>query len=780
MSNISKTYHQLSPHFSQWEKIKDLIDQNIDFMLNFAQSGHPGGSRSKVHLFVALVFSQMMRWDIHRPELRFADRFILSAGHTCPLVYASLALFNEALRIKYEQTGDARYAAPYPDRTLYWEDLLGLRRRGGLPGHAEMKGKTLFFKWNTGPSGHGIPPATGQAFALKRAGAGNVKVLVFEGEGGLTPGHSHESKNFAWSLGLDNLYFFVDWNCFGIDDNDYRQMVHGTPADWFEPYGFRVFGTMEGDQWEAITQTLLEMFLSDHEKNIPSMMWVKTRKGRGYKLFDNKSHGAPHKANSDLFWKTKIAFAEKYNVEFDGFGEAAPPTQEAFREQTAVNLQKVAQVLRQDSALVDYITETLLDSANQVPQTIESICINPAKSPLQDPALSDFQHYPADLFLPPGTKKANRNALAKFGAWVNAYCHKNYGRPLFIACSADLAGSTQVSGFAAPYGDFEGYGWYRRDENPSGVLLPQPITEFSNAGLIAGLATVNFSETPYDTFDGFYGICSTFSAFSYLKYGSMRLFSQVTTDSEIQTGKVIWVAGHSGPETGEDARTHYGIFSPGVTQLFPADHILNLHPWEYNEVPVVLGAALASDYHLIAIHLNRPNYAIPDREKLGMDSHFDAAKGAYLIRDFTPDLPKAGTLIVQGASATNSVVQLLPVFDEMNLNVKIVAAISWQLFQRQPQQWRDRVLPMTDWLDSTVITNGAKRLMHDWMLTKIAEEYAMSADFDDQWRTSGKSDEMVDEAHLSPEKLLPAIQKFVTDRDHRLSRLQAMLESASY
>ena len=81
-----------------------------------------------------------------------------------------------------------------------------------------MEGKTLFLKWNTGPSGHGQPPPVGQAIALKLAGAEEVKVFVVEGEGGLTPGASHETRNSAWGLGLSNLVFLLDWNDYGIDD----------------------------------------------------------------------------------------------------------------------------------------------------------------------------------------------------------------------------------------------------------------------------------------------------------------------------------------------------------------------------------------------------------------------------------------------------------------------------------------------------------------------------------------------------------------------------------
>ena len=137
----------------------------------------------------------------------------------------------------------------------------------------------------------------------------------------------------------------------------------------------------------------------------------------------------------------------------------------------------------------------------------------------------------------------------------------------------------------------EGHG-YERKENPEGVLLPQEITEFTNAGMCAGIAAVNMSANPREEFLGFFSAASTYGSFSYLKYGAMRLFSQLKQDCPLELGKVIWVAGHSGPETAEDSRTHFGVFAPGVTQLFPDGHVVNLHPWEHNEVAPLLAAAL--------------------------------------------------------------------------------------------------------------------------------------------------------------------------------------------
>src|SRR5512143_262320 len=105
---VAFRYGELVPQFEYWEKTKDLIDQLIDIILNYRQSGHPGGSRSKVHMLLTTLLSGVMRWDIRHPEKRFGDRFVLSAGHTIPLIYCTLAVLNEALRIKHRQTGDPR------------------------------------------------------------------------------------------------------------------------------------------------------------------------------------------------------------------------------------------------------------------------------------------------------------------------------------------------------------------------------------------------------------------------------------------------------------------------------------------------------------------------------------------------------------------------------------------------------------------------------------------------------------------------------------------------
>jgi transketolase len=762
----------LSHPFEHWEKTKDLIDQLIDIILNYRQSGHPGGSRSKVHLLLATLLSGVMRWDIRDPGRPFADRFVLGAGHTVPLVYCTLAVLNEALRIKHRQTGDPRYRVrDAEDRALYWEHLLGFRRRGGLSGHAEMQGRTLFLKFNTGPSGHGSPASAGIALALKRAGAEGVKVFVLEGEGGLTPGATHETANSAWGLALDNLYYLVDWNDFGIDDHPISHSVYGGPRQWFGCHGWRTAGTEEGENWEALTRVLVETVEADNPERVPAAVWVKTRKGRGYLKYDNASHGSPHPRNSEAFWETKRCFAEKYAVSFANFGAAAPAEEQALEREFRDNLEAVVGVLHRDQVLVDYLADRLVELGDRVPEQIPASRLGRNGSLFADPRLYNARSYPPELFARAGEKRANREALGRWGAWVNALGAQEYGQPLFLASSADLAGSTNISGFGSSFGSFQGYGWYERHGSDEGALLPQEITEFVNAGIMAGLATVNLSAEPEEEFRGFWGATSTYGSFSYLLYGMVRLFSQLAQDCEWKLGKVLWVAGHSGPETADDSRTHFGIFAPGVTQLFPRGQIINLHPWEFNEVPVLLAAALSQDVPVVALHLTRPKIEIPDREALGIPSHFEAARGAYVVQEADSGRPPGGTVIVQGTSAMAAVLRILP--ELAALNVKVVCATSPQLFAAQEQSYRLQVLSEAERLDSTVISTQARWLMHDWLYTRIGEEYALSADWDDRWRTGGTLEEVLEEAHLSGEHILKGVKRFADSRPERLARLKA-------
>ena len=137
-----------------------------------------------------------------------------------------------------------------------------------------------------------------------------------------------------------------------------------------------------------------------------------------------------------------------------------------------------------------------------------------------------------------------------------------------------------------------------------------------------------------------------------------------------------------------------------------------------------------------------------------------------------------GTVFVQGTSTTANVVKILPQLEERKLNVKIVAAISPQLFALQDESYRDEIASAADRVDAMVISNRSRRVMRDWIDHSVVAEYSLTSDWDDRWRTGGTVDEVIAEAHLSPQHLLTGIERFVTERKDRLARVRDAVDAA--
>ena len=110
----------------------------------------------------------------------------------------------------------------------------------------------------------------------------------------------------------------------------------------------------------------------------------------------------------------------------------------------------------------------------------------------------------------------------------------------------------------------------------------------------------------------------TYGAFTPLMYLPARVWSQQNQDSKFRTGVLHILAGHSGPETAADARTHFGIFAPQVWKLFPRDQVINLSFWDYNDVaPGYFAAAEIAarkkKVGIIVIEVARPDFRVADR-----------------------------------------------------------------------------------------------------------------------------------------------------------------------
>ena len=183
-----------------------------------------------------------------------------------------------------------------------------------------------------------------------------------------------------------------------------------------------------------------------------------------------------------------------------------------------------------------------------------------------------------------------------------------------------------------------------------------------------------------------------------------------------------------------------------------------------------LADAFSTDVPIVALHLTRPAIEVPDRQKMGIASHFDASKGAYLIRDFD-ERPRDGVVIFRRTSSTNTVVSIL---DDISskYNVKIVSAISWELFDMQDSEYKSSIIGDKEWADSMVITNTGLNVMKNWISNRVVADYSLSPDWDNRWRTGGSLEQIIDEAHLSPRWVMKSIAKFATDRSNRLERLK--------
>ena len=250
------------------------------------------------------------------------------------------------------------------------------------------------------------------------------------------------------------------------------------------------------------------------------------------------------------------------------------------------------------------------------------------------------------------------------------------------------------------------------------------------------------------------------------------MWSQQNQDSPFRVGVLNILAGHSGPETAADARTHFGIFSPQVWKLFPRDQIINLNFWDYNDVaPGYFAAAkiAARDpkVGVIVIECARPDYPVVDRDSLADTDIRAAAKGFYLIRDFDEDKPKQGYVVVQGASATNNLMSVISQVDESGINVRIISAISEELFRAQSKSYQDTVLPDSAKFNMMVISTGTKRMWPVSSVGPLTEQYSLVSDWNDSWLSGGSEEEVLQEANLDSETILNAIKKFADDSEKR-------------
>ena len=135
-----------------------------------------------------------------------------------------------------------------------------------------------------------------------------------------------------------------------------------------------------------------------------------------------------------------------------------------------------------------------------------------------------------------------------------------------------------------------------------------------------------------------------------------------------------------------------------------------------------------------------------------------------MIRDFAPGKPKHGYVVAQGSSATFNLVQMLPKLEEAGINVKVISAISEELFDHQPESYRNSVLPPEAVYDLMFISSGTRRMWPLRNVGPLTDEYSMTSDFHNQWLTGGLEPDVIAEAHLDQKSILDGVTRFANDR----------------
>lgn len=234
-------------------------------MITEAKSGHPGGSLSAVEILATLFFD-VMRHDPANPKWKDRDRFILSKGHGCPILYALLA------------------ECGYCDR----DQLMTLRKLGSpYQGHPDVRFLAPL-EASTGSLGQGLSLAIGMALAAK-LDTSPSRTYVLLGDGEIQEGQIWEAAMFAGYHKVDNVVAIVDYNGIQLDGFVKDIMDLEPVSDKWRSFDWHVID-VNGHDITALQKAFAE---AASVKGKPTVLIAHTIKGKGVSFMENnpKFHG---------------------------------------------------------------------------------------------------------------------------------------------------------------------------------------------------------------------------------------------------------------------------------------------------------------------------------------------------------------------------------------------------------------------------------------------------------------------------------------------------------
>jgi len=596
-----------------------------------AKSGHPGTPMALAPL-VYTIWNHVMNFDPQDPIWPNRDRFVLSNGHASMLLWSVLHLTKTlAVDAEYESVGQ-------PSVTL--DDIRHFRQLDSrAPGHPE-------YHWvsgvetTTGPLGQGLATSVGMAVARKWLAARynrpsfeifNYNIYTVCGDGCLMEGVGAEAASLAAHLGLDNLCWIYDNNHITIEGNTRIAFTEDVAAR-FLGYGWNVLRVGDANDTDRIEHAL-NVFRQTKDR--PTFMILDSHIGYGspHKQDTADAHGEPLGEEEVRLAKRSYGWPE----------EAKFLVPDGVYDHFAQGIGKRGGSARREWTKLfgDYRLANP-DLAAEIDQMQRR----------ELPAGWD-RNLPVFAADPKGV--AGRDASGKV---LNVLAQNV---PWFLGGSADLGPSNRTLLTYEGAGDFQSH-------SPTGKNLHYGIREHAMAAIVNGLSLSKLRA---------YG--ATFFIFSDYTRPAIRL-------SAIMELPTILIFTHDAMGDGEDGPTHQPVEHLASMRAIPG--LVTLRPADANEVVEAYRCIMQLRHKPAVLVLSRQPLPTFDRSKYAPASGL--ARGAYVLAD-TPGDPEL--ILIATGSEVSLAVNAHETLVAQGIRSRVVSMPSWDIFDQQPQDYRDHVLP---------------------------------------------------------------------------------------
>jgi transketolase len=597
-----------------------------------AQSGHPGTPMALAPL-VYTIWNRVMNFDPEDPIWPNRDRFVLSNGHASMLLWSMLHLAGvKTVNADYERLGQ-------PSVTL--DDIRRFRQLDSkAPGHPE-------YHWvsgvetTTGPLGQGVATSVGMAIAREwlanRYNKNGYNIFDYHiyavcGDGCMMEGVASEAASLAGHLGLDSLCWIWDNNHITIEGNTSIAFTEDVAAR-FLAYGWNVLRVGDANDLDRIEHAL-NVF--KQTKGRPTFIVLDSHIGYGspHKQDTSAAHGEP--LGDDEIRLVKHAYGWPEDAKF-----LVP---DGVREFFAARIGK-----RGAEARAAWL-KRFADYGAKFPQLATEI------EQMQKRELPVGW----DRNLP--TFTANAQGLAGRDASGQVLNVLAQNIPWLLGGSADLGPSNKTTLVYEGAGNFQ-------TGTPAGKNLHFGIREHAMGAIVNGLSLSKIRS---------FG--ATFFIFSDYARPAIRL-------AALMELPIFYVFTHDAMGDGEDGPTHQPVEHLASLRAIPG--LVTLRPADANEVVEAYRYILQLRHKPAALVLSRQSLPTIDRTKYATAA--GVANGAYVLADAQGGKPDV-ILIASGSE----VILALQAHEQLlaeGIRSRVVSMPSWDIFESQPQEYRDQVLP---------------------------------------------------------------------------------------